>query len=359
MPKVSRIALFLLTLLCFLPLSTLKFPKKEKDLSVFKNIGSSSIVIEKETGRVLSESNATERKEMASTTKIATTYCALLKGNLQQEVVISPEMCNIEGSSIYLKAGEIWTLEQLLYGTMLRSGNDAATAVAIAVCGNISAFVNELNKISQNLGLLDTNYENPHGLHGENHYTTALDLAKLPKAALNHPVFAKIAATKRISFIRPDGQRVTFINKNKFLSQYNGACGVKTGFTTQSGRCFVSAATKNDMTLIGVVLNDYNMWESSQRQFDEVFQNYQMCDVFGPTRKFKPDESSYLSAVANSCNYPLTEKEYNDLRYEITWRNLTKKPIKIGQYIGEIHVYLQNRLLFSEKLYTILDENTI
>ena len=113
------------------------------------------------------------------------------------------------------------------------------------------------------------------------------------------------------------------------------------------------------MTLIGVVLNDYNMWESSQKQMDYAFQNYQMRTIFGTDCKFKPNEKTPLSAIASAHVYPLTEKEYHSLRYEISWNDFSKKPIKIGECIGEISVYLQNRLLFSEKLYTILDENII
>ncbi|MBE7090737.1 MAG: D-alanyl-D-alanine carboxypeptidase [Clostridiales bacterium] len=332
----------------------------EKDLSMetasYKNVNCGMIVTELFSGRVLSENNADEIMEMASTTKILTAYLAIRTQDLQKNVKITKEMCGIEGSSIYLKEGEVWTLEQLLYGVILRSGNDAATAVAIATAGSVKNFVAQMNEFASELGLKHTNFSNPHGLHDKNHYTTARELAIITMHAMKNPVFAKIAETKSISFVRPDGVSVSFGNKNKLLNTFEGACGVKTGYTKDAGRCLVSAAKRNGMTLIGVVLNVSNMWEQSKSMLELGFQNYALYALLGPEKLFPFTFQGY-SLYAGSVRpvfYPLTKDEFSNLKYEVNWTFANEKHLNLKKPVGEVAVFVQNRLLFSKKIYTIL-----
>ncbi len=332
----------------------------EKDLSVntasYKNTASGAIVTELFSGRVLSESNADTIMEMASTTKILTAYLAIRGQNLQKNVTITKEMCGVEGSSIYLKEGEIWTLEQLLYGVMLRSGNDAATAVAIATAGSEENFVAQMNDFASELHLKNTKFANPHGLHDKNHYTTARELAIITTQAMRNPVFCKIAEAKNVSFIRPDGAHVSFGNKNKLLNTFEGACGVKTGYTKDAGRCLVSAAKRNGMTLIGVVLNVPDMWERTKAMLNDGFNNFALYDLLGIKKVFPFTFQGY-SLYAGSPRpalYPLTKEEFSNLKYEVRWTYANEKRLDLKKAVGEVSIFTQKRLLFSKKIYTIL-----
>ena len=337
----------------------------EKDVytetASYKNVTSGMIVTELFSGRVLSENNADTVMEMASTTKILTAYLAIRSQDLQKHVTITKEMCNIEGSSIYLKEGEIWTLEQLLYGVMLRSGNDAATAVAIATAGSVENFVAQMNDFASKLQLKNTKFANPHGLHDKNHYTTARELAKITACAMKHPVFAKIAKTKLVTFLRPDGASVSFGNKNKLLNTFDGACGVKTGYTKDAGRCLVSAATRNGMTLIGVVLNTADMWEQTKNMLNTSFNTYALYNLLGPNKLF-PFTFQGASLYAGNffpAFYPLTQEEFSHLKYEVSWTFADKKHLDLKKPVGEVSIFTQNRLLFSKKIYTILHVDEI
>ncbi len=229
----------------------------------------SAVVIDADTGETLLEQNADERLPMASTTKIMTALVALSEGELDRVYTVRPEYAAVEGSSMYLQAGEQLTLRDTLYGLMLESGNDAAVAIA-GECGGQQAFVDKMNQKAAELGLKDTHFDNPNGLDGETHYTTAKELAMLTAAALHDPVFRQIVSTKNYTA----GQRV-MSNHNRLLRTYEGAIGVKTGYTRRSGRCLVSAAERNGRTLVAVTLNDPDDWADHAAMLDEGFSRYQ------------------------------------------------------------------------------------
>jgi hypothetical protein len=160
----------------------------------------------------------------------------------------------VEGSSIYLRQGEKLTIRQLLYGLMLRSGNDCAVALAVKIGGNVERFAEMMNELARKIGVEKTNFVNPHGLHDDNHYTTAFDLARISAYAMKNSVFREIVSTKNITISGVEGERV-LVNKNKMLSTFAGGDGIKTGFTKRAGRCLVSSAIKNGMEVVSVVLN--------------------------------------------------------------------------------------------------------
>ena len=247
----------------------------------------SAILIDLDEKNVLFQKNSQERMAMASTTKIVTALvaCELLECNAT--VKIPREAVGTEGSSVYLREGELLSVEQLLYALLLESANDAAVALAICAAGSVEQFAKRCNDKARALGLCNTNFTNPHGLYDENHYTTAYDLAILTAHALNEPTVAKICASRRaeipfgVTADNPTGEGVRYLkNHNKMLFNYEGAIGVKTGFTKKSGRCLVSAASRNGLTLIAVTLNAPDDWRDHTAMLDFGFNSFERRVIY-------------------------------------------------------------------------------
>ena len=234
----------------------------------------SAVVIDAPTGKVLFAQNAGERSLIASTTKIMTGLLVCEDLDPQREISVPPEAGGIEGSSLYLKAGERVRVIDLLYGMMLRSGNDAAAALAIAHSGSEDAFVRAMNERAAALDLLDTHFANPHGLDDEDNYSTAYDLALLAREAMENERFREVVGTKTYRF----GDRV-FENHNRLLWRCEGAEGVKTGFTKAAGRILVSSAVRGGRRLICVTLRDPDDWNDHCALYDECFQQYGTVSV--------------------------------------------------------------------------------
>ena len=234
-----------------------------------------AILLNGTTGDVYCEKNSDLRLPMASTTKIMTALVAVESMPLDTLVTVTPEAVGIEGSSVYLYAGETLTLRTLLYALLLESANDAAVAIAVAVSGSVEAFSEEMNARAQALGLSDSHFENPHGLDSEGHYTTAHDLARITAAALADETLREIVSTYRITVPQreTDGVRL-FINHNRLLRTYDGCIGVKTGYTRRSGRCLVSAAERDGLLLIAVTLNASDDWNDHAALLDYGFSRY-------------------------------------------------------------------------------------
>lgn len=237
-----------------------------------------AVVIEQSSRRVLYSHGMNERCYPASTTKVLTALCVLNNLPLEKIVTMPKEAEGVEGSSIYLKAGEKISVKDLLLGLMLRSGNDAAVTLAIATSGSVEQFANLMNKTAEECGAINSHFVNPHGLNDGMHYTTAYDLALICAKAYENADFVKIVSTKKAK-ITVDGEDRYIGNKNKLLNVYDGANGVKTGYTKKSGRCLVSAAKRDGMQVIGVVLNHSDMWNDSVRMLDFAFDNYYMCPL--------------------------------------------------------------------------------
>ena len=240
-------------------------------------------VIDAKTGNVLFSHNANEKRGMASTTKIMTALVAIENGNPEEEFSIPKQAIGIEGSSVYLKEGERLTLRELLYCLLLESGNDAATAIAILIGKTEEGFVGMMNEKARELGLTDTRFANPHGLSDDNHYTTAHDLAVITKHAMELPLFRDIVSTKSAS-VRYDGTENgrRLVNHNKLLFSTSYAVGVKTGYTKRDGKCLVSAAEKDGMTVIAVTLQDAFPTSTHKQLLDYAFsthENIRLADI--------------------------------------------------------------------------------
>lgn len=242
-----------------------------------------AVLIEAESGTVVVGKNANVPMPMASTTKIMTALVALSLADPNTEITVSPEAVGVEGSSIYLTEGEVLTLEQLLRALLLESANDAAVAIAVGLCGSVEDFADEMNRIAADMGLRQTHFCNPHGLDDAEHFTTAYELALITQRALENKLFRQIVATRRdtIPHAGTDGARL-LINHNKMLRLYEGCIGVKTGYTKRSGRCLVSAAERDGITVIAVTLNAPDDWNDHKTLLDRgfsAFESVELCAV--------------------------------------------------------------------------------
>jgi D-alanyl-D-alanine carboxypeptidase (penicillin-binding protein 5/6) len=242
--------------------------------------GQSAILMDYHSGRVLYAKNIKQTMPPASVTKIMTALLVIEKGNLDQVVEVSPHAASTRESGIYLQAGEKMTRRQLLYACMLPSANDASVALAESISGEEEDFVELMNQRAAELGLLDTHFCNPHGLHEDDHYTTAYDLACLSRMAMQHEVFREIVKTTNIVIPGPPKEEDRSIwNQNRLLYRYDGAVGIKTGYTRQAGNCVVGAAQKDDMLLIAVSLNSPTVYEDLMAMLDYGFANYQLVEL--------------------------------------------------------------------------------
>ncbi len=300
-----------------------------------------AILIDADSGRVLYKHNAYQRMPMASTTKIMTALVALSSVPVDTVVSVSPLAVGVEGSSVYLYAGEELTMEQLLYAMLLESANDAAAAIAIAVGGDIESFADMMNEMAQRIGLADTHFENPHGLDGEEHYTTAADLATLTAYALQNETFRSIVSTYKhtIPMNGSEGTRL-LINHNKLLKSYSGAIGVKTGFTKKSGRCLVSAAEREGVTLVAVTLSAADDWNDHANMLDYGFsliERLSICEK-GEIAISVPviNGSCDSLAVSNEVALELTLDRYSDrnIKTVIELDRFYFAPIAKGDVLG-------------------------
>ncbi len=306
-------------------------------------------VMEANSRRILYASHSDVRLPMASTTKILTAATILEEcDNLGEEIVIPPEAEGVEGSSVYLKSGDVYTVEDLLYGLMLRSGNDCATALALRFGGNVAGFASKMNVTAQKAGAFESRFENPHGLPNGNHYTTAQDLSYITCYAMQNPIFRKIVSTQYY-------RQRHWKNKNKMLSLYEGGIGVKTGYTKEAGRCLVSAAERNGMTLVCTVLNCPTTYERSIALLDDAFSAYEYTCLIEENRTFAlgSGRNQYKAVAKQAYYYPLLkeEKELVEIKtHELSAQEMGKNKEKI---VGQFEIYLSNRLLFSGNLYKL------
>ena len=328
----------------------------------------SAILIDADDRCVLYEKNATKRLPMASTTKIVTALVASELIESERLISIPREAVGIEGSSVYLCEGELLTVEQLLYALLLESANDAAVALAISAAGSVDAFAKKCNEKAYTLGLGDTNFTNPHGLYDENHYTSAHDLAILTAEALRVPLIRKICSTKTariplgVTEGEPNGTGVRHLkNHNKMLSTYKGAIGVKTGFTKKSGRCLVSAAEIDGLTLIAVTLDAPDDWQDHTALLDYGFEHYERRTIYG-TGEFSYDlplsngETAYVR-IKNLSPIRATVKKSaprHSERIEAYFR-FAVAPVSRGQILGKLYVTINEKTLSS----TLVAEDSV
>ena len=231
-----------------------------------------SILLDQSTGDVLYEKNAHNKQQIASITKIMTAIIAIELGQMNEEAKTSRRAIYTEGSSIYLEQGEKMTIEDLLYGLMLRSGNDAAVAISEHIGGSVEGFVHLMNEKAKWLGMTNTQFANPHGLTDEDHYSTAYDMAILMQYAMANEEFRKISGT---TSYQAENRTYYWQNKNKFLTKYyEYSTGGKTGFTKKSGRTLITTAKKDNVELIAVTLNAPDDWNDHTVLYEWGFENH-------------------------------------------------------------------------------------
>ena len=300
------------------------------------------IAMELSTETVLQEGNADTRLPMASTTKIMTALIIVEDCNLDEVITVPDEAVGVEGSSIYLKKDEQIDIRDLLYGLMLRSGNDSATALAIHHSGSVEKFVEVMNERAKKIGAEHTQFKNPSGLPDNEHYTTARDLCRIACYAMRNETFKEVVSTRNYK-----GNFRTFANKNKMLYSYEGANGVKTGYTVKAGRCLVSSAERNGMDVVTVVLNCPDMYERSKALLDNAFNNYKLLNL---SEKAVYSSGSVLCSLSKPCKLVVRNSENLDFKVIPLIAN-TK--LRKGDLVARLEIYDANGLIFNENLYSI------
>jgi len=303
-------------------------------------------LIDVTSGRILYSNRGDEPMLIASTTKILTAIIAIEQGDLDSMVTVSSRAAGKEGSSIYLKAGEKMKLKDMLYGLMLRSGNDAATAIAEHVGGSLDGFVFLMNAKSEEIGMTHSHFANPSGLDQKGHYASANDMARLAAYALHNATFREIVSTKVKTAPNPGEEwDYRWVNKNKILNMYEGADGVKTGYTKQALRTLVSSATRNGRQLAAVTLNDGDDWNDHAKLLDYGFSAYPLQTVAGKGEPVK----GYPFITAEAFKYPFAAGERDKLEIRLTMYGPETVDYKLG-YRGSLAFWLDNKRIGAVEL---------
>ncbi len=319
----------------------------------------SAILMEQDSGRILYQKDANEVRRIASITKIMTAILAIESGKMDDLVKVSDRAVRAEGSSIYLKAGEKIKLEDLVYGLMLRSGNDSAVAIAEHVGGSLEGFGFLMNKKAEEIGMKNTHFANPHGLDDhEDHYSTAYDMALLTRYAMNNEIYQKIAGTKVHRAPNPNESwdRV-WKNKNRLLTElYEYCTGGKTGYTKRAKRTLVTTASKGSLNLIAVTLNGPDDWNDHINMYETAFKTYDMVEVLPKGVIEDIDEDYYKGKVylKHSYNYPVSKEEKGKFKIDIKlqkpeseWEDSRTMP----EVIGHATVYFEDQPVKKLSLY--------
>ncbi len=309
----------------------------------------SAIVINASTNEIVFEKNAYQKRSMASITKIMTGVLAVESGKMNETVNITAEMCGAEGTSIGLKAGYKIRFYDLLCGMMLESGNDAANAVAIFLAGSQENFAKKMNEKAAEIGMKNTHFVTPSGLDDKEHYTTCYDMALLGSYAMKLDLFREICSlkTKKVDFIEPD-ITVTFSNHNRLLRSYDGAVGIKTGFTKKSGRCLVSAAERDEAMFIAVTLSAGDDWNDHRKMLDYAFESVKRKDIYirypktvkvmgGVLQEVKIDPTQYPVKFSYQGSGEITQRVYLS--------PFVYAPLKAGDKLGKVELFYDKKII--------------
>lgn len=316
------------------------FPVSAAGISVSAK---AAVVICAESGEVVYSKNMDTKLSMASTTKIMTALLALEYGASDEMITVTDEMVAVEGTSMGLIVGDSVSLKTLVKGMLLESGNDAANAAAYIIGGSIENFVQMMNQKAQEIGMKSTSFETPSGLDGENHYSTAYDMALLTAYALKNPEFRQIcSAEEMVVYYGSPPYRRVLSNHNKLLDMYEGAYGVKTGFTKKSGRCLVSAAERDGKNLIAVTLSAPDDWNDHIKMFDYCFERVTACEL-------NADLSTVFLKVTGGTSDSIGVEMSEELSYTVlNGINIRPKiyikpfeyaPVYKGEVVGWIEFY--------------------
>lgn len=342
---VMKRFVFTVLLLCFM-LGSLP-------VSALSTSASAAIIINADTGEVIYSQNSRSRLSMASTTKIMTALILAEENTPEKKVKVTREMVTVEGSSMGLLPGDTVSYNDLLYGMLLASGNDAANTTAICVAGSVEAFVERMNKKAQELGLCDTSFVTPSGLDAAEHYTTAHDLAILTMYALKNEDFAKAAATRSatLCYGNPPYKR-TLTNHNKLLGSFEGAIGVKTGFTKKSGRCLVSAAQRDGVRAIAVTLNDPDDWQDHKRMLEYGLEHIEKTELLPPENigsiRVEGSDTERIRLEFEGVSIGLCSTQ--DIECRVVLPEFVYAPVRKNSTLGRVEYYLNGLLLCSGEI---------
>ncbi len=312
----------------------------------------SAVIICAETGEVVYSKNMNEQLSMASTTKIMTAILALEYGADNTYITVTHDMIAVEGTSMGLQDGDSVSLNTLVKGMLLKSGNDSANAVAHIIGGDIPSFVALMNNKAKEIGMNNTSFETPSGLDGENHYSTAYDMALLGAYAIKNPDFRQICSAESLAvyYGSPPYRRV-LTNHNKLLNMCDGVFGIKTGFTKKSGRCLVSAACRDGKTLVAVTLKAPDDWNDHIKMYDYAFSQVNGVQLKTNTEKIKLNVvgGSKTQASVVQSSVPVIATTDKNFKYtaKIYIKQFEYAPILKGEVVGKI-VYYRNKIKICE-----------
>lgn len=321
---LKKLIFFLVIFIFFLP------------LVVFADSAKSSIVMDLDSGRILYENNANDKRLIASVTKIMTAILAIENGNLNKKITVGEEVLSMYGTNIYIEVGEKMRLRDLIYGLLLRSGNDASVVIARAIGGSEEKFVKMMNQKAHAIGMKNTIFKNPHGLDEESeNYSTAYDMALLSKYAYQNKVYRNIVSTDKYE-VSTGKKTYLWYNRNKLLTEYDYCTGGKNGYTPRAGKTLVSTASKNGLNLTTVTLSDGDIYNNHRNLFDDAFSryyNYKIIDKnhFEVDKEFVEDDVY----IKESFYYPLMKSELNNVKTIIRFFNDAS-----NDKVGVINVYL-------------------
>lgn len=315
-----------------------------------------------ESGELIFGKNENKQLSMASTTKIMTSLLLLEQNTPDKEIIVTSAMVSVEGTSMGLLPGDKVTHEALVYGMLLESGNDAANTAAYDVAGSPDKFAVLMNEKAKLIGMKNTNFVTPSGLDAAEHYSTAYDMALLGAYAVENPEFAKVCSTNSISleYGNPPYRR-RLSNHNRLLTMYEGAFGIKTGFTKKSGRCLVSAAKRNGITLIAVTLNAPDDWNDHIKMFDYGFSVVDKQELKIDTSNLSVpviggDKPSLSVLLGEECYYPILKDKNVSVESEVLLKNFIYAPAEVGETVGEVRYYSNGELIASQAL--VLNESS-
>lgn len=300
---------------------------------VFADSGSSTIIMDIDSGRVLYEKNADSTKLIASTTKIMTCIIVLENSDIEKEITVGDEVLSMYGTNIYIEKGEKLKIIDLLYGLMLRSGNDAAVTLAYNTLG-YDEFINKMNEKAKEIGMVNTSFKNPHGLDDDTkNYSTAYDMALLSRYAYNNPIYRKIVSTKKY-ITKSSIKSYAWYNRMSLLTRYKYCIGGKNGYTPKAGKSLVSYAEKNNMVLTIISLDDPSIYENHKSLYNEYFSIYENYTIV-EKGNFNINNTNYK--INSNFKYPLSKNEINNIK--------TLVKIDNNSYFGSIEIYFNNKVI--------------
>lgn len=309
-------------------------------LSVFAS--TSVVALDMDSGRVLYQNNCNEKKLIASTTKIMTAIVTIENINLNKKIIVGNEILKMYGTSIYLEVGEKIRVKDLLYGLLLRSGNDAAVVLAKNVAGSEKKFVAMMNEKAKELGMKNTVFRNPHGLDEyTKNYSTAYDMALLSSYANNNQIYKNIVSTEKYE-CSTKNKTYLWYNRNKLLFNYKFCTGGKNGYTPSAGKSLVSTAKKGNLSITIVSLNDNDIYTTHESLYEKLFSNYKKYKIVDK-KTFNIDKKLFASPVylKKSFFYPLTEREIDKIKTFIYLDNFSKNRV------GNINIFLKDEKIGS------------